>query len=589
MKSNTKKTMWRHSFGIGFILCTLSGLVLLSGCKVEQEKSLLRFEVSLAESANQEIAGLGLQVPITGRVFVILSRNDEVEPHQNISIIGNPLWGKNVWNYSPEQPVVIADKDDSVRGYPLDQIKNIPPGEYFVQAFLSVYTTFHRADGHILEMHLNSGACQHMFRSPGNAYSKPARMQLDPSSNKTLTLSMTEVIPPNQPLKEGEVLQQGNYDDTEWVKYIKIKSEHVSEFWEHDMYIGANILIPPGYDEHPDVYYPVIYMQGHSLYGWTPVPWMNKPWFKEGDEFYDLWTAGKLPKMIIVSFRDANPYYDTSYSVNSENVGPYGDAITEELIPYLEENFRIIPKPWARVLSGRSTGGWEALAVMVWYPDLFAGTWPWAPDPVDFRKYELINIYEDNNAFYREYEWIKTHRPEKRDIDAQIRYSVKNTYQFEQTLGDKDRSGQQWAIWQAVYSPKGPGGYPKPLWDPETGDIDHEVAEYWKENYDIRYKLEKNWATLGPKLTGKIHVAVGNMDNYYLNEAVYLLQDFLDSTTDPPAKATFQYGWIGKHSWIGHSPVDPSREMTYAEFIPIVTDYITKNAPSGADTSSWKY
>lgn len=425
-------------------------------------------------------------------------------------------------------------------------------------------------------------------------------MTFKQGSQATIPLILNKVIQPQRPLREGEVYQQGNLEDTEWVKHLKIKSEKLSEFWGRDIYIGANVLLPKGYQEHPDVYYPVLYMQGHSS-GWTPVPWSPEEWFFQGyspsdpgvgkqlDGFYESWTAGKLPKLIVVSFRDSNPFYDTSYSVNSANVGPFGDAIMKELIPDIEKKFRIISKPWARVLAGRSTGGWEAAAMMIFNPDFFAGSWPWAPDPVDFRKYELINIYEDNNAFYREYDWIKTERPEARDTDGQIRYSVRKTYQYEQTIGDKDRSGEQWAIWQAVYSPVGPDGYPKPLWDPKTGMIDKEVARYWRDNYDLSYILKRDWATLGPKLRGKLHFAVGMMDNYYLNEAVYLVQDTLESLTNPPAEATFQYGFRGRHSWIGHGPLDPSREMTYAEFLSVIADYITKNAPSGANTSAWKY
>ena len=144
-------------------------------------------------------------------------------------------------------------------------------------------------------------------------------------------------------------------------------------------------------------------------------------------------------------------------------------------------------------------------------------------------------------------------------------------------------------MWQAVYSSVGEDGYPEPLWDPENGDIYPEVAEYWRENYDLSHILRRDWSTLGPKVLGKLHFAVGMMDNYYLNEAVYLVQEFLDSATDPPSDATFQYGFRGRHSWIGHSPVEPERQITYAEFISVIADYITRNAPAGADTTSWKY
>jgi hypothetical protein len=227
--------------------------------------------------------------------------------------------------------------------------------------------------------------------------------------------------------------------------------------------------------------------------------------------------------------------------------------------------------------------------MMIFYPDFFGGSWPWAPDPIDFRKLMQVNIYDDGNAFYHELDWIRTGRPAQREIDGLINYTVQDEYRYEQTVADKDRSGGQWAIWQAVYSPVGSDGYPEPLWDPRTGVIDRETAEYWRENYDLSHIVERDWATLGPKLKGKLHFAVGMMDNYYLNEAVYLIQEFLESATDPPSAATFQYGFRGRHSWIGHSPVEPERQITYAEFITVLSDYVSRNAPPGTDTTSWKY
>ena len=524
---------------------------------------------------------------MTGRVFVIITRDEESEPREQAGIMGVPLWGKDVRELESGDRVVFSDGDPSIRGYLLENIRDIPPEDYTIQAFLNVYTTFHRADGHVVEMHLNSGAHQKLFRSPGNLYSEPQKLHLDPSRNETVELKLTEVILPSRPLKSGEVLQQGLYNDTEWVKYVKVKSEKVSAFWGHDMYIGANVLLPKDYEENPDVDYPVLYMQGHSS-GFTPVPYAPDPWFKEGftidnpgidnqlDGFYEAWTSGALPKMIVVTFRDSNPYFDTSYSVNTANLGPYGDGIMEELIPYLEENFRIIREPWARALAGRSTGGWEALAMMVWYPEFFGGTWVWAPDPIDFRKYTQMNIYEDTNAFYREYAWLRTERPRRRDIDGLVRFTIRNAFHYDQTIGDKGRSGGQLAAWEALYSPVGDNGYPAPLWDPETGAIDRTVAQHWGDHFDIAKKLKDNWSTLGPELQGKLHFAVGITDNSYLNEGVHMIQEFLDSTTAPPAMATFQYGWRGHHSWIGHSPVEPERQMTYAEFIGVVADYMKK-------------
>ena len=187
----------------------------------------------------------------------------------------------------------------------------------------------------------------------------------------SLNFKLNNVIQPPKPLVAGEVLQQENFDDTEWVKSVKIKSAKLSEFWDRDMYIGAKVLLTPGYNEHQNVRYPVLYMQGYSS-GLTPMPWAPEEWFNPDYQpthpgvanqlngFYDVWTSGALDKFIVITFRDANPFFDTSYSVNSENLGPYGDALTQELMPYPQQEFRIVAEPRSRILAGRSTGGWEA-------------------------------------------------------------------------------------------------------------------------------------------------------------------------------------------------------------------------------------
>ncbi len=582
------------------LLFGLAPLLLLQGCEAPSQDQGPRFTISLSEQVAGGISGLGLQTPIIGRAFVIVAREREKEPRLGTGVTGNPLWGVDVRDFSAGHSVIVADGEPTMRGYPFATINELPPGEYYAQAFLNVYTIFHRADGHLVEAHLNSGAHQKPFEAPGNAYSEVQKITVSVGPAQTFSFELSNVIPPNRPLKEGEVLQQGNYDDTEWVRYVKIRSEKLSEFWGRDIYIGANILLPPGYEDHPDVRYPVLYMQGHSS-GLTPMPWSPEEWFYEDhtpthvavgpqlDGFYDAWTKGELGKIVVITFRDANPFFDTSYSVNTENVGPYGDALTEELMPFLEENFHIVDQPWGRVLAGRSTGGWEAAAMMVFYPDMFAGSFPWAPDPIDFRKLMQINIYENKNAFLNELDWISTPLPAQRETDGLVNYFIQDEYRYEQTVANKGRSGGQWAIWQALYSPVGPDGYPMPLWDPETGAIDPTVAEYWREHWDLSYILERDWTQLGPRLKGKLHFAVGMTDNYYLEEAVYLTQERLEALTNPPAYATFQYGFRGRHSWIGHSSNDPERQMTYAEFIDVMADYVIRNAPAGADIESWKY
>ncbi len=305
--------------------------------------------------------------------------------------------------------------------------------------------------------------------------------------------------------------------DTKWVKRIKFKSEILSQFWGQPIYLGATVLLPRDYDENPDVHYPVNYIQGHfslrTPHGFRPEEAEEGDRRgRSGNEFYKYWISDESPRMIAVTFQHPCPYYDDSYAVNSPNVDPYGDAIMEELIPRVEEEFRVIRKPYARVLSGGSTGGWIALALQIFYPDFFGGTWSLCPDPVDFRYHQIVNIYEDENAYYQDLEWTRIERPNCRQTDGNIRFMMKDENHYELVVGNKSRSGGQWDIWEAAFSPIGEDGYPKPIWNKVTGKIDHQVAEQWKK-YDLRNYLDESWAQLGPKLVGKLNIFTGSMDS----------------------------------------------------------------------------
>ncbi|MBN2409070.1 MAG: hypothetical protein JXE07_04980, partial [Candidatus Aminicenantes bacterium] len=503
---------------VALIILALSSSGYSGPGPVPQDQPGLKFEVAFPAEAHSE--------PITGRVYVILTANGPREPRLQTGFdfaSGIPIWGKNVHSLKPGEAAVI---DDQVFGFPLKSIREIPAGEYYIQGFVNIYTEFKRSDGHTLWLHNDQWEGQRWNVSPGNLYSDVSKIAIDPAKQQTIALDCKKVIPP--------VVVPA---DTEWVKRIKFQSKILTEFWGQPIYLGATILLPKGYDDHPDVYYPVNYHQGHFSirppHGFRPEePASGGAPAKPGSEFYKYWISDECPRMLAVTFQHPCPYYDDSYAVNSANVGPYGDAIMKELIPYIEEHFRIIREPYARVLSGGSTGGWESLALQIFHPDFFGGTWSACPDPVDFRYYELINIYEDENAYYKEHRKLKTERPEARNPDGQLWYTIRDTYYYEWTLGDKHRSGCQWAIWEAVYSPIGDDGYPKPLWNWLTGEIDHAVADEWKK-YDLRHYLETNWPSIGPKLVGKLHVYVGDMDTFYLNNAVVLLEDFLKKTENP--------------------------------------------------------
>jgi len=162
---------------------------------------------------------------------------------------------------------------------------------------------------------------------------------------------------------------------------------------------------------------------------------------------------------------------------------------------------------------------------------------------------------------------------------------------MELVIGDKSRSGGQWDIWEAVYSPMGEDGYPLRIWDKVSGKIDRDVANYWRENYDMRHILERDWATLGPKLEGKLHVYVGDMDNFHLNNAVYLLEEFLEGTDNPYYAGQIDYGDRFEHCWNGdhENPNYLSRLRYNTMYVPKILERIATSAPPGADLTSWRY
>lgn len=537
-------------------ICSL--LVLMGGMPAEVaaeqiKNTKLKFEISFSEAYSTE--------PQTGRMFIVITRSDAREPRLQVGRYAPQLLGVDFEQLSPGKTVVI---DGSTLGYPIDSLKELPAGDYHVQAVLNKYTKFERSDGHTVWMHMDQWEGQNWRRSPGNGYSDVQKLSLDPSKGKTFKFEISQVIPPIEVP-----------EDTEWVKRIKIQSKILSEFWGHPIYIGATILLPSGYDQHPDIYYPTVYEQGHFS--------LAAPYRFERDEALTrTWKSSEtFPRFLAVTLQHPTPYFDDSYAVNTANNGPYGDAIHQELIPEIEKQFRAIREPYARVLTGGSTGGWESFALQVFYPDFYGGTWSFAPDPLDFRNVEGIDIYKDINAFYKIHEWYKVPISNTRFAPTgEVRLTSKQRNTMELVHGTKGRSGQQLDIWSAVHGPVGDDGYFKPLFDKRTGEIDPEVAQYWKENYDLRYYLETNWEEVGPRLVGKLHIICGDMDNFYLNIGVYHMEEFLESTRNPYYAGSITYGARGSHGW---------RPYTRAQLLRLMSEQITKNAPAGANTRSWKY
>ena len=509
----------------------------------------LRVEISFAPGARAQ--------PVTGMVYLAISRDNQATPIQQVDPEGAPLFSAYVQDLKPGTPVIITREN---RGHPVASLADIPAGDYWVQPFVNVYTRFPRADGHTVWMHMDQWEGQNWKRSPGNLYGDPVKLRIDPSSSAPIRLVADKVIPPITPPA-----------DTDMVKRIKIQSQVLTKWWGQPIFLGATILLPKDYAKHPDVRYPVNYIQGHFSLG-------APGGFGRGGEFDKLWLAEDTPRFLYVTLQHPSPYYDDSYGVNSENNGPFGEAIMQELLPAIETQFRVIRQPWARMLSGGSTGGWIALAHQVFYPTFYGGAFASCPDSVDFNYHQIVNIYKDPNAYFIEHPWMKVDRPTQRRPDGNIVSTMKDENRYELTVGDKSRSGGQWDIWEATYSPVGKDGYPMRLWDKQTGAIDRAVAERWKK-YDLLEVLKTNWATLGPNVAHKLNAYTGDADSYYLDNALENLHAFLKKTENPKWTGEIVFQRRAPHCWGPRAP----------ELLEKMTRQIEKYAPAGADLKSWRY
>jgi len=542
--------------------------------------------------------------PLDGRLLLLLSNDTgpdgKAEPRNQIDDTPRTqiVFGTTVDDLGPNHPIPVTN---AYAGYPYKTLADVPPGDYTVQAVLNIYETFHRADGTTVKLAPDRGEGQHWNSAPGNLYSKPIKLHIGPSP-APIQLSLTETIPPIAP-----------EPDTKYIRHLKIQSALLTKFWGRPMFLSAIVLLPEGFDEHPNAHYPLAVFHGHFPTGFddfrtTPPDPDLKPDYsdrfhlagynriqqQEAYAEFKQWTAPNFPRLLVLQIQHANPFYDDSYAVNSANLGPYGDAIETELIPAVEKQFRAIGQGWARFMYGGSTGGWEALAVQILYPDHYNGAFAACPDPVDFHAYSTTDLYTQPNIFYLEGANKKVEQPAMRDYLGRTLISVRDNVAYEAALGDKGRSGEQFDIWQAVYSPVGPDGYPKPIFDKTTGTIDHATAAYWRDHYDLNAILQRDWATLGPKLQGKIHLYVGYEDTYMLNNAVYLMEDFLKTTGTTghgvPYQGEVLYGPRAEHCWNG-DPTLPnalSRLHYNTTYIPRILDRIQKTAPPNADMS-WRY
>jgi hypothetical protein len=547
------------------------------------------FRVTLPDSAPE--------AQYDGRLLLILTPDGSKEPRFQVGadVTSAQVVGADVSAWRRGQGFTL---DNTLLGYPARSLGQVPKGDYHVQAVLHKYDTFRLANGKTVKLPAARGAGQNWRMEPGNLVSKPVKISFDPARAGDIAVTLDTVLPPIDPPK-----------DTEFTRYFKFKSPSLSKFWGRDVFINGHVLVPKDFDKHPEARYPIAIFHGHfpAEFGGfrttppdpnakcVPNPRFNEPCYnrieeQEAYDFYQKWVSDDFPRMLIVEIDHSNPYYDDSYAVNSANLGPYGDAITYEFIPALEKKFRGIGQGWARFLYGGSTGGWEAMAAQIFYPKDYNGAFIACPDPIDFRHYMVTNIYEDKNAFWRDGPFGRVPKPAKRNYLGHVDYTAEDENRLELVLGDKTRSGGQWDVWEAVYSPMAEDGYPRRIFDKRTGEIDKSVAAYWRDNYDLNHILRRDWQKLAPDLQGKLHIYVGDMDNFYLNNAVYEVEDFLEKA-QPPYQGEVKYGDRAEHCWNGDPNVSNavSRLRYNTMYVPKILERIEKTAPAGADLKSWRY
>lgn len=515
--------MWSASRAGGLVGAIGLGVVLSLVLQAQSPRSL-RFEVTV--SSEPSVSARNGRLIVTA---VPVDGPDAPEPRLRIGRVGRSATPIAAVDVDADQMVAghVLVVDESALAFPESSLGDLAAGRYSVQAVLDLSRDLR------------------LIAAPGNLYSQPVVASLDPGRDVQVELTLTERVPSDTwP------------PDTEYVRFVRLRSELLSDFHDRPIALRAAVVVPRGFEDagEADRRYPLRLSVGGYGERFTA----GSRAMRQGSAFRTAWLADDTPRMLRVFVDGAGPYGDP-YQVNSANNGPYGDAVTRELIPAIEKRFRGVGTPESRVVDGVSTGGWVSLALQIFYPDFFNGAWSFCPDSVDFRAFQRLNIYADENAYV---DAAGDERPGRRGPDGIVRFTMRHELMMENVLGrggSWTRSGRQWGAWNAVYGPRGGDRRPIPLWDPVTGVIDRHAAAHW-EQYDLRVVLARNWATLGPKLDGKLNVWVGDMDDYYLNDAVHLLDDFVKGT-GPSFDARITYGPGQGHCWVPLSEWEVIQQM----------------------------
>ena len=338
--------------------------------------------------------------------------------------------------------------------------------------------------------------------APGNYHSDPIKVKLDPAAGTAVALTLTKQFAA-RPAK-----------DLPTHRILALPSKLLSDFHGRPMEYRVGVVLPQNFEKEADKKYGLILDIGGF-----------------GTRHTSARRIQPDARFVQVVPDGAGPFGDP-YQVNSANNGPYGDALVQEVIPYLEKAFRC-GGAGKRFTCGASTGGWVSVALQVFYPDVFNGCWSQCPDSLSFERLELIDIYNDKNAFVNRFGF---ERPSTRTLDGDVITTVRHEAHLDRVLGKGGRwelGGRDWASWNAVYGPRGADKLPIPLWDGKTGAINKDVLDHWKP-YDLTKYVAANWKTLGPKLAGgKVNVWVGDADDYFLNAGVHKFKAMADRLREP--------------------------------------------------------
>lgn len=514
--------------------------------------------------------------PVTGRLYVYVGKTPVPEPHkQNAWWNSAAAFGMAIDAMKPGDTAIVGPK---IVGFPFHALSDLPKGHYYVQATLEKFVRYPRADGHTIWARDPWG-----WKS-GLLYSTPIQLDWDPAKGQIVTLALTKTV------------EKPAAQDTSWLKHVRIKSTLLSKFWGRDMFLEASVLLPKDYDKDASRRYPVIYSSNlDDPFEFSTSKPSQEPEEKrhheynggeDGYQFYQSWNGANFPRVIAVTLVHPTPFYNWPPALNSRNIGPYDDAVMQELIPEVEKRFRIIAAPYARVISGRPTGagGRGALAMVLHHPDFFGGAWVFYPWGFDYRHYFGLNIYQSKNAYTLKPslvpEWMRRHNDWYsaevnfiRTLDGHPLVSMRAQSLSNEVYGKPGLDGE-FGFDFALNGPVGADGYPKPLWDAQTGAIDAAVREDWRKQ-DLAEYAHRNWAKLSEPLKGKLHFFVGETDEYHRAEGVHAFEDFVRGASGPSYPITFRY--------------DPQRgngfqPMTNAQLVRDMAASIRRNAPAGADT-----